>query len=225
MNQLYLIRHGENKANITKEFSYKLVDYPLNEKGEMQARQTSTFFQGMDIHAIYSSPLKRAYQTAEIIGRSLDLKPTLSEAFRELNVGDLEKMPPKEENWLILKNVVESWMRGEPDVSFPNGENYHQLWSRYQLGLFEAVRAHPDQNILIVGHGGIFTSTLPDLCPGVRMQDLLRSENHNASVTKIYLTIQGDDLVGELVYWAKTDHLSGRAAELVPGSPKHLFQE
>jgi len=223
MNQLYLVRHGENKANITKEFSYKLVDYPLNDKGRMQAQQTGVFLQGKDIHAIYTSPLKRAYQTAEIIGKTFNLKPNVSEAFRELNVGDLEKMPPSEENWMILKNVVESWIHGEPDVSFPNGENYHQLWSRYKQGLIDVVQAFPDRNILIVGHGGTFTFTMPNLCPDVSMQNLFRSENHNASVTRINLTFQNNRLIGELVDWAKTDHLSGKAAELVPGAPQHGF--
>lgn len=40
MNIIYLVRHGENKANLTKEFSYKKVDYPLTPKGVIQAQQT-----------------------------------------------------------------------------------------------------------------------------------------------------------------------------------------
>ena len=41
MQRVFLIRHGENQANLTKEFSYRLVDYPLNAKGILQARQTA----------------------------------------------------------------------------------------------------------------------------------------------------------------------------------------
>ena len=37
MNRVYLVRHGENLAHLTKEFSYRKVDYPLTPKGVMQA--------------------------------------------------------------------------------------------------------------------------------------------------------------------------------------------
>ncbi len=219
MNQLHLVRHGENKANITKEFSYKLVDYQLNKKGRLQAQQAAAALKGKSIQAIYTSPLKRAYQTAEIIGEALDLNPILSEAFREVNVGDLEGQPPTEDNWKILRRVVQAWVEGKKDVSFPGGENYHQLWSRYKQGLLDAVRAYPDQDILIAGHGGLFTFTLMDLCPNVNIEKLIQSENHNASITRINLSFENGQLIGELVNWANTDHLSGKAAQLVSGTP------
>ena len=60
MNTLYLVRHGENRANLTKQFSYKTVDYPLTPKGVLQAQQTAEFFQDKQIDEIYASPLKRA---------------------------------------------------------------------------------------------------------------------------------------------------------------------
>ena len=220
MNQLYLLRHGENKANLTKEFSYKLIDYPLTEKGRLQAHQTAQFLQGKDIQAIYSSPLKRACQTAEIIGETLNLSPTVSEAFRELNVGDLEKSPPTMETWNAYKTIITAWFKGNRNASFPNGENYHQTWSRYQQGLFEAVQTHPDQRLLIVGHGGIFTFTLPDLCPVVDFQNLIKMDNHNASLTRIDVTIENDRLIGTMIDWANISHLSGKAAELIPGFPQ-----
>jgi hypothetical protein len=74
--------------------------------------------------------------------------------------------------------------------------------------------------VLIAGHGGIFTFTLPDLCPDVCVNDLIQSENHNTSITRIKLTLVGDQPVGELIDWANTDHLYGKAAELVPGTPQ-----
>src|SRR5258707_14895533 len=98
-NTLYLVRHGENPANITKEFSYKLVDYSLTPKGVLQAEQTAAFFQSIPLDAAYASPLKRARETAEIIARPQGLPVTLLEEFREVNVGKLELKPPTEENW------------------------------------------------------------------------------------------------------------------------------
>ena len=46
-NTIYLVRHGENTANITKEFSYKLVDYSLTAKGVQQAEQTAEYFKAV----------------------------------------------------------------------------------------------------------------------------------------------------------------------------------
>ena len=44
VNTLYFVRHGENPANLTREFSYKMVDYPLTENGIQQAEQTAAYF-------------------------------------------------------------------------------------------------------------------------------------------------------------------------------------
>ena len=60
MTHLYLIRHGENLANLTKEFSYRKVDYSLTPKGKLQAEQTARTLQDRGIAAVYSSPLRRA---------------------------------------------------------------------------------------------------------------------------------------------------------------------
>ena len=67
LNRLYLVRHGENMANLTKEFSYRHVDYSLTPKGVLQAQQTAAYFTDKHIHEIYTSPLKRAVETADII--------------------------------------------------------------------------------------------------------------------------------------------------------------
>ncbi|MGH2510245.1 MAG: histidine phosphatase family protein, partial [Ktedonobacteraceae bacterium] len=92
-NTIHLVRHGENPANITHEFSYKLIDYPLTPKGVLQATQTAEFLKGTPIDAIYSSPLKRAHETAHIIAAPHQLPVTVIEGFREVNVGELELRP------------------------------------------------------------------------------------------------------------------------------------
>ncbi len=63
--RIYLVRHGENLANITKEFSYRTVDYPLTSKGALQAEQTAERFIGQGIGAIYASPLLRASDSGD----------------------------------------------------------------------------------------------------------------------------------------------------------------
>lgn len=94
MTTLYLVRHGENVANLTKEFSHRAVDYSLTDKGRAQAAQTADFFRGHAIDAVYSSPLRRARETAEAIAAVVGKPVTVVEDFREINVGVLEGQAP-----------------------------------------------------------------------------------------------------------------------------------
>ena len=112
MNRVYLVRHGENRANLTKEFSYLKVDYPLTPKGRLQSVQTAQVFAQKPIDAIYSSPLKRAFETAEIIAARLGLGVVPMENFREVNVGHLEGSSPTAEVWAQHNRVIKDWYNG-----------------------------------------------------------------------------------------------------------------
>lgn len=225
MNRLYLVRHGENRANITKEFSHKRVDYPLTPKGRLQAQQTAAYFADKDIHEIYSSPLKRAVETAEIIAARINLDVTVVENFREVNVGLLEGQPPSAEIWAHHDAIIEAWFDGKPEAAFPGGENYFTLWERMQSGIAHIVTGKTSQNIIIVGHGGIFTFTLKDLCRNIDPHWLFKATNANCSITEVLVEQHDESLVGELITWASWAHLHGPAAELIPGTPREQQTE
>ncbi|HEU5368595.1 MAG TPA: histidine phosphatase family protein, partial [Ktedonobacterales bacterium] len=184
MNTIYLVRHGENTANLTKEFSYKLVDYPLTDKGIVQAQQTAAYFQGKDIDEIFTSPLKRAVQTAEIIGAALGLKAIVVEQFREVNVGLLEQRPPDAQAWSIYGRVMSDWRQGKHDTAFPEGEDYVTLLKRFRSGLHEITRGKSQKNIIVVGHGGIFMATIQAICPHIE-RGTLTNDAHNCSISEI----------------------------------------
>src|SRR5579859_82023 len=219
MNTIYLVRHGENPANITHEFSHKLVDYSLTPKGILQAQQTAEFFKDKHIHEIFASPLKRAKETAEIIAEPSALPVTIIEHFREVNVGDFEGMAPTRENWNLHDSYFREWFTGNYEACFPGGENYLTLLKRMQMGLLEVTRGKSHRNIVIAAHGGIFTATVGVICQGVKIGDLVRQPNHKCAVTTIELETEGDELRGTLKSWASCAHLSGEAAHFVSGSP------
>ena len=225
MTHLYLIRHGENLADLTKEFSYRKVDYPLTPKGKLQAEQTARVLQDRDIAAVYSSPLRRAYETAVELSTLLDQDVVVMEQFRELNVGDLEGQPVTPEAWLVHNEVLRAWRRGELDVAFPGGEDFWAVWQRVSDGYREVVTAHPGQAVAIFAHGGVFATTIKGLCPDADLTELLRQENHNCSITEAEVAFQGDKLNGRLLQWAACDHLTGEAAEFVSGSPPREFYQ
>ncbi len=218
-NRLYLVRHGENTANLTKEFSYRQVDYSLTAKGVLQAQQTAAYFTDKHIHEIYASPLKRAVETADVLARVLQVPVVVLEHFREVNVGALEGQPVGEEHWGLYHRIFDAWFAGQGATAFPGGESYDTLWDRMRTGLQRVLAHKAGQNIIIVGHGGLFTATLKDVCPGSDVEWLRQRPNHNGSITEILTVWRGGTVEGELLQWASAAHLHGEAAEVVPGVP------
>ena len=226
MTRLYLVRHGENRANLTKEFSCRIVDYSLTPKVVLQAEQTALALQDKGIAAVYSSPLRRAYETAQRLADALGQPVVIMEAFRELNVGDLEGQPPTAQAWELHNGVLAAWRRGELETAFPGGENYLQMWRRVGAGLREIVERHPDEAVAIFAHGGVFSASVKALCTNIDLAAVLSLENHNCSISEIDAHLGADGkLHGELVYWAACDHMSGEAADFVSGTPTPEFFE
>lgn len=206
MNTVYFVRHGENPANITREFSCKVVDYPLTPKGEQQAWKTARHLKDKHIMAVYASPLKRAAQTGEIIAAELGLPMIILEAFREVNVGALELQPPTEETWTLHDRIFDEWLAGNAKMCFPDGENYTTLLSRMRAGLSAALDGRDGERIVIAAHGGILAATICDLCANVRASDL--GQIPNCAITCMRLDAREGIVRGTLEAWAACDHLS-----------------
>lgn len=219
MNTLYLVRHGENLANLTREFSCRRVDYSLTEKGVLQAEQTAAVFAALPIAAVCSSPLRRAHETAHILATPHGLPVTICEPFREVNVGRLEDEPSSDENWALHDRIFAAWRAGEDSARFPGGESYAELCSRMREGLRRAVAGRDGQRLVIVAHGGIFAATLHEICGNIPANATDYWHLHNCSITELTLEEAGDTLHGELIRWGDCDHLSGEAAQLVPVRP------
>ena len=209
---LYVVRHGENPANLNREFSYKLIDYSLTPRGVRQAEDTATFFSNKGIHAIYSSPLKRALETAESIARPLGLPVTIIEEFRENNVGDLESQPVTDENWALHDRIIADWYAGRHDVSFPGGESFLGLIARIRAGLTQVLTevgdAQEAQRIVIVAHGGILSGMARGIAhePDLALVAARRCEN--CSVTEFAAQLAPDGLTLHMRDWAACEHLT-----------------
>ena len=215
-NTLYLVRHGENPANLTREFSYRKIDYSLTERGVRQAEQTASYFAalgpGQRLDAIYSSPLKRAIETAEIIGAATGHAVTVIEEFREINCGDWDGIPPTDALWEEHDRILLSWRNGDHGVRFPGGEDFHELRARARYGIGQAVAGRDGQAILVVAHGGIVGATLSDVCPDLDRDLVWRVPNRNCAITELELHAPSadaniDESWGVLRRWAASDHL------------------
>ena len=88
--KLYFVRHGESTANLLWEFSNSGLKHPLTEKGVEQARAVARSLCGVGVEHIYSSPILRAVQTAQILAEGLRAPLAITEALREWSVGIYE---------------------------------------------------------------------------------------------------------------------------------------
>lgn len=218
MNRLLLVRHGENRANLTKEFSHRLIDYPLTAKGKLQAEQTATYLSAYPVTQVFTSPLKRARETAEIIAAELGVSVRVLEPFRELDVGTLEAEPPTAASWQLHDEIIRAWATGDAEARFPEGENFTELVERVRGDYETMCRGRDGETLVLVAHGGSLSLPLPTLVPLDR--DLLRrSTHHNCAVSELEASLDETTLHLRLVRWAAADHLHGDAAAFVAATP------
>ena len=215
MNRVFWVRHGENRANLTNEFSYKKIDYPLTSKGVLQAEQTADYFASYSIDAVFSSPLKRARGTADIIAARVGQPVTVVEEFREINVGWLEGSPPTAENWTIHDQIITDWWSGRREAAFPGGENGIALGERVKAGFYKVLAGRDHQNIVIAGHSGCILFSLVDLLPGEDVSSLLDHELCNGGIAEFLMEVTEGRILAKLVLWDETVHLSGLAVNQV----------
>ena len=167
-------RHGENVANLTRTFSYRVFDGDLTEAGRQQAEDLASRLAdatGEPVSLLACSPLRRARQTAEIVGRRLGLAVALElEDLREVNVGDLDGRSDTG-SWDTYAQVVTAWQAGGTGATFPGGEDGAELCRRIRRALDTVARAAGGTRSLVVAHGANIRAALPGLTgapdPGV----------------------------------------------------------
>ncbi|MFM9279447.1 histidine phosphatase family protein [Paenibacillus jiagnxiensis] len=140
----YLVRHAKKEKGVG--------DVPISFEGAYEAQMTASRFRHMSLTKIVSSPLRRAKQTAQIIGE--ETRRAVSEDIRlreRANWGDLPEQ--------TFQQFVEMWDRctKERDFSPPVGDSARKAGERMSSCLLELSVQHPDESIIIVTHGGLIT--------------------------------------------------------------------
>ncbi|MBN1966381.1 MAG: histidine phosphatase family protein [Anaerolineae bacterium] len=160
---LVFVRHGESEANLLHEFSNRGFKHGLTDNGRQQAEALARTLQGRPVIRLYSSPLMRAVQTAEILGGVLGLPHIVTDALREYDCGILEGRAD-EAAWAIYRDVLSDWLLHRRwDRRIEQGESFHDIQARFVLFIERLVQAHrqtPGDSVL-VGHGGTYRCMLP----------------------------------------------------------------
>jgi len=147
---ILLARHGETDWNREGRFQ-GWADPPLNATGRAQAVDLSVQLMAEELAAVYSSPLRRAYETAEVVAASRGLEPVTVDALREVDVGSWSGLSRAE----IEQRFPEQYARWlDYGRGWEDGETYEQMVDRVVEALQELADGRDGERILAVTHGG-----------------------------------------------------------------------
>jgi broad specificity phosphatase PhoE len=147
-----LARHGETNDNREPIRVQGFTDTPLNATGRRQAQELSGRVADLGFRSLWSSDLSRARETAEIVGRRIDLEPRLDARLREASRGrwegslfiDIEREDP---------GGYAAWRRAGAEFRFPGGESLLEQQQRVSAAL-DDIAEQGELPALVVCHGG-----------------------------------------------------------------------
>ncbi len=159
---ILLVRHGRTEpARPGVSFAMKdgHGDPALHPEGEKQALAVAERLRGEPLAALYVTNLRRTHQTAAPLAALLNLEPRIEADLREVHLGDwdggLYRIKAAEDAPEFQRaKALQEW--GE----IPGAETTAQLHERVRAGLLRIARAHPDQRVAAVVHGGVVGAAL-----------------------------------------------------------------
>ncbi|SEB79676.1 histidine phosphatase family protein [Microbacterium hydrocarbonoxydans] len=162
MTLITLVRHGQTDWNLARRIQGS-TDIPLNETGRADALTAAAALAGVTHHAIYSSPLLRASETAEIISAELGLgAPVVVPDVREREFGEGEGM--------LVSEYMEAY--GGWRAAVPGAETLEDVAER-SLRALDAVardsrrRSTPlAESVVVVAHGGVIRALIDHVSGG-----------------------------------------------------------
>lgn len=151
MTEFWLVRHGQTDWNLEGRLQGH-QDIPLNSTGQQQAQALAPRLEDVSFNAIYSSDLRRARQTAEILAERLGLPVHLDRRLREISHGDWEGLQLS----FVQQQYRQQHQRSlddEMDGRAPGGESMGEVAVRIRQAADEIAKAHPGGRVLLVSHG------------------------------------------------------------------------
>lgn len=185
MTELLLVRHGQTDSNLHGRWQ-GWDEIPLNQQGEREAALIAQQLAQTEgaIAALYASPLRRAWQTAERIGEALNLSPVPHDGLKEIHFGQIsgitldelqERFPDLHKRWADKMDLT---------FAFPGGEQRAQFFQRVGEAMEEIVEDHPDQKVVVVAHGGSLRACLVHYLP-IEFSQWWTYELGNCSLTRL----------------------------------------
>ncbi len=148
--RVYLIRHAETTATEEDRFAGSL-DLPLSADGRAHASQLALRLSGFELRAVYTSPMRRAMETAQLIASPHSLDVIAMAELRELDHGHWEGMKRAEVEVRFPDEYAE-YERDPLNFQARGGEPARAVVERAVPALRQIVRQHPAQEIAVISH-------------------------------------------------------------------------
>ena len=212
MTTLYLIRHGQSESNLAGIFTGQ-SDTKLTDLGLRQAEHTAEYLSRFPITKIYSSPLIRARQTAEVFAGRVGLPILESDAFKELNAGLWEGHLYRDLP-VLFPETRRLWKERLGLARPDGGESIVELADRVYREIDRILEENRGEHI------AIFTHATPVRVMGARWMGIPPSElervpwNGNASVS---IAEYEDDGSFRMIQYSYDKH-QGRDATILPNT-------
>jgi broad specificity phosphatase PhoE len=199
--RIYLLRHGETEWNRRKLFrGHSSIE--LSERGRGQALAAARALVGREMDAIFTSPIKRAVETAEFCSRELGLETITAPALSDPDCG---LWTGNGLSWAEERHPDEFWnMNNRPSqLRFPGGESVQEVYERVSDFIHNELDDLVDGPVLLVTHNFIFqVMTMAIL--GCSLDNLYRVEMDNGGITEY-----ARDQDVKMVRMNLVDHLRG----------------
>ena len=149
---IYLFRHGETVLADRRRFIGHL-DVALSGRGEAQCEQQAFRLRGVPLAAVFTSDLRRAVRSGEIIAAPHGLTPTPLPALREMAMGRWEGLTAAE---LEAREpaAFKDWMTRVGEYPFPDGDDVPRLVARAWPAFEDIASAHAGRAVAVVAHAG-----------------------------------------------------------------------
>jgi alpha-ribazole phosphatase len=158
--RLILLRHGEPEQ-AAKGRCYGRLNVGLSDEGRKQIEAKLAAIRNLRADALYTSPLKRAVESARIVSDCLGLEPISTDELREINFGAFEGLTYEE----VEKRYPEDyklWMERPTEITFPQGESFAQMKARVLRFRQCLLNTHNSKTVVVISHGGANRILLAD---------------------------------------------------------------
>ena len=149
MAELILARHGETAWNVEKVFRGR-ADVDLNRVGLKQAELLGKYLSNWELEAIYSSPLRRALDTANMVARYQKVAVRVAEGLTDFDYGEWQSVPEQEVKKLYPA-LLNEWHSNPHKVRTPGGESLEDVRRRV-VELINDILPRHRGNVLLVSH-------------------------------------------------------------------------
>jgi broad specificity phosphatase PhoE len=188
MIEMLFVRHGQTHANATGYWQ-GWSDSPLNSTGHSEAEAIARRLaaEQKQIEALYTSPLRRALQTAQVIGTRLALSPRVLDQLKEIHFGKLEGVTLTEMEDQFPELYAQWQDKMDMTFRWPGGERRADFFARAAQAC-ELIRTrHEGDRVIIVAHGGTIRACLAHLLPDL-MERWWAYPLDNAGLSRVQAT-------------------------------------